>query len=852
MRNKAGNIKLLLIGDAGTGKSTLISSYISRHFPEDVPSVITDSIIPQDKTANSVILTIMDSSVRPGDREILRQKIRAADTILALFDTTRPDTLDNIVSEWLPFIHEVCEQDADEKRSKLTIGNCLSPPSSSELIMNNTVHTQEKIVSPVTVCKKSVAIIGTKKELLSDTENDIRERDEVAKVRQILKDFPFVHAYQRCSSKTLENVDNVFYLAELAVTFPLAPLYDCDMCDFTLPCKRAFRRIFRIADADQDGLLSDQELMALQSKCFDVPLSGNDIGAIKKQIQQSAKGAASTGVRASKLTLEGFLCFLEMFIEKFTPQVPWIILQSYGYDDELRLVVPPELSVNPMSIKRHHDRHVTELSVEATTFLKYIATQAIESTQSSSRPENITHGDNSSAGYISHEAFALIFSVLDPGLTHPWSDPPLFLPPSPGESDNLLILSGYPAGPGVGPVGTAITMDTWMMHWTQLAMHSPSTVKALLYLLGYTGRSNVGISDTLVVRHDHYAPSNIPGTSSVDPAKRLSLKLCILGPNGAGKASLVCSLSGAEQLSWGECDLPDQGPGNESPPWTPDRSVARLSSLESMVSHVSTESMNGSADAADDRRGYSSEYHGSTEYIISPQAGKSARPLLSDAGKMSPPASPLRRALTAPTGRWRRRGLKTCVTCAGQFFHTPYDNIKSTSATIMSASTMFQNPVILVPTAVPEIYACPWLARHGQSCDVVLLVFEFGSIDSFNSAMRLEKLVPDQVPRMYVATKGDVEIRSGDAAAAACAETATNYISLCQLPPLLVVSSTTGEGITSLQRALLDVASRPWTGIPAEIRRKRENQVNQRYATGALLFLGVGLTVAFVAHKYRK
>ena len=66
------HVKLLTIGDHGTGKSSLISTYISQRFDVvGVPSVLTDAKLPQQTTANGVAVTIMDSCSRlslGGDR----------------------------------------------------------------------------------------------------------------------------------------------------------------------------------------------------------------------------------------------------------------------------------------------------------------------------------------------------------------------------------------------------------------------------------------------------------------------------------------------------------------------------------------------------------------------------------------------------------------------------------------------------------------------------------------------------------------------------------------------------------------------------------------------------------------
>ena len=68
-------VTILLLGDEGVGKSCLISSYISRHFPQEVPAVMTNATVPPQKTANNIAVMIIDSSAREGDMEVLNQKV---------------------------------------------------------------------------------------------------------------------------------------------------------------------------------------------------------------------------------------------------------------------------------------------------------------------------------------------------------------------------------------------------------------------------------------------------------------------------------------------------------------------------------------------------------------------------------------------------------------------------------------------------------------------------------------------------------------------------------------------------------------------------------------------------------
>ena len=71
MREK---VRLLLVGDAHVGKSSLLSAYVSRHFSEEVPHVVADANIPPGATANHTHVTIMDSSTRIGDRDVLKKR----------------------------------------------------------------------------------------------------------------------------------------------------------------------------------------------------------------------------------------------------------------------------------------------------------------------------------------------------------------------------------------------------------------------------------------------------------------------------------------------------------------------------------------------------------------------------------------------------------------------------------------------------------------------------------------------------------------------------------------------------------------------------------------------------------
>jgi selenocysteine-specific translation elongation factor len=53
--------------------------------------------------------------------------------------------------------------------------------------------------------------------------------------------------------------------------------------------------------------------------------------------------------------------------------------------------------------------------------------------------------------------------------------------------------------------------------------------------------------------------------------------------------------------------------------------------------------------------------------------------------------------------------------------------------------------------------------------------------------------------------------------------TVNEYLQSHQLPPLLLVSSVTGEGIDDLKQTILHIASSPDLGIPFSLRRKKHS-----------------------------
>lgn len=58
------SVRVVVIGDRGTGKSSLISAAASESFPENVPSVLPPTRLPADYYPDGVPVVIVDTSSR--------------------------------------------------------------------------------------------------------------------------------------------------------------------------------------------------------------------------------------------------------------------------------------------------------------------------------------------------------------------------------------------------------------------------------------------------------------------------------------------------------------------------------------------------------------------------------------------------------------------------------------------------------------------------------------------------------------------------------------------------------------------------------------------------------------------
>jgi Ras family protein T1 len=311
-------VKIVFIGDEGVGKSSFISTYISKHFSQKVPHVMTDAIIPSEITSDDVLLTIMDSSSRLIDREVLKSKIISSDAVIILYDITRPETLENISHIWLPLVTSLTTINSNTNNNNDNKNN-------NNIDDNNNNNNND---SNDNINFKPVIIVGTKTDLLD-------EEPDLTQMNSLILDFPCIMNNTTCSSFNMQNLDHIIFLSLSLINYPLYTIFNIIEEEFTPVARYAFQRIFRIYDINNDNLLSDDEIFNLQLNCFQNHMNNQELTQLKFKISS----IVNHGIIKNQISFDGFLGLLKMNIYAYEYQVPWIILRKCGYNDDLTLEV---------------------------------------------------------------------------------------------------------------------------------------------------------------------------------------------------------------------------------------------------------------------------------------------------------------------------------------------------------------------------------------------------------------------------------------------------------------------------------------------------------------------------------
>ncbi|KAL1406107.1 ERMES complex Ca(2+)-binding regulatory GTPase gem1 [Vanrija albida] len=312
-------VRIVLVGDDGVGKSSIITSLIKESFVTNVQHVVPEVTIPPEVTPENVTTSIVDTSSDPRSRPHLLSQLGRAHVICLVYSISEPSSFDRVAEYWLPLFRK------------------------------------EGINVPV-------ILVGNKIDLRGGEVTNQALEEEVA---PLMREFKEVETVVECSALLPLNVSEVFYFAQKAVLHPTAPLYDSREHILKPKCLDALKRIFKISDVDKDGLLNAVELNQFQQKCFSTPLQTQELEGILDLVRaydpsavqpvppfsypstplqdnEAWPGASAGPSRVISpagegLSELGFLYLHTIFIQQGRMETTWTVLRQFGYGESLDL-----------------------------------------------------------------------------------------------------------------------------------------------------------------------------------------------------------------------------------------------------------------------------------------------------------------------------------------------------------------------------------------------------------------------------------------------------------------------------------------------------------------------------------
>ncbi|RPA84164.1 mitochondrial Rho GTPase [Ascobolus immersus RN42] len=290
----ADSVRIVVCGDEGTGKSSLITCLVKDVFVSGKVQAVLPPITIG--SPDNITTTIVDTSALPVDRNALRKEIRRSNVILLIYSDHY--SYERVSLFWLPFFRSL------------------------------------GVNLPVILCANK-----------ADLAPDVEAEEEMM---PIMAEFKEIDSCIRSSAKDHLNVNEVFYLCQRAVTHPIAPLYDSKEQTLKPAAIAALQRIFFLCDKDQDGLLNDEEMNNLQRRCFNRTLSDTELEEIKLVLRK----ASPSSTAEDGISERGFILLNKIFAEKGRHETTWTILRAFHYTDNLSLedsFLHPKFEVPPFA-----------------------------------------------------------------------------------------------------------------------------------------------------------------------------------------------------------------------------------------------------------------------------------------------------------------------------------------------------------------------------------------------------------------------------------------------------------------------------------------------------------------------
>ncbi|XP_023658603.1 rho-related GTP-binding protein RhoF-like [Paramormyrops kingsleyae] len=103
------NLNMVIVGDGGCGKTSLLMAYSKRDFSEKyVPSVFEKVTTTSNFGGRDIILNIYDTAGQEDYDRLRPLSYPDANLVFICYDVTNPTSFENVLLKWYPEVHHFC------------------------------------------------------------------------------------------------------------------------------------------------------------------------------------------------------------------------------------------------------------------------------------------------------------------------------------------------------------------------------------------------------------------------------------------------------------------------------------------------------------------------------------------------------------------------------------------------------------------------------------------------------------------------------------------------------------------------------------------------------------------------
>ncbi|KAI1900747.1 hypothetical protein AGOR_G00053070 [Albula goreensis] len=102
-------LKIVIVGDGGCGKTSLLMVYAKGDFPEKYAPSVFEKYITTVKYGNrEIILNLYDTAGQEDYDRLRPLSYQSANLVLICYDVTNPTSYDNVMIKWYPEVNHFC------------------------------------------------------------------------------------------------------------------------------------------------------------------------------------------------------------------------------------------------------------------------------------------------------------------------------------------------------------------------------------------------------------------------------------------------------------------------------------------------------------------------------------------------------------------------------------------------------------------------------------------------------------------------------------------------------------------------------------------------------------------------